>query len=321
MLIIDNKEFEVTKKEIKLSKYTLNRVDGYAISIHLNFNYNNKKGYLNLEAGHEKNNDIKVFINREYIGEPFRGDSKSINFFEVFDTDRFIDSEIESDIILKIDDIAYDKLHASFLVNDSIIKIKFEDYLDIVNDQKTIESLKFNKVTENKNLVANSTYNSIINTFNEDEQDNILVSEIDQNYMDGNLLCEHYGVDPNTGVNCLICECKRGDIKSYVALLVPVGYIYSMNKTVRKYTNSRMVSVAPIDFVLDKTGMEYGSINPIGLPKEWKIFIDPKVLEVERIICGSGVQKSKLSLPSKYLLKLDNAEILNDLAIEMESIK
>lgn len=39
-------------------------------------------------------------------------------------------------------------------------------------------------------------------------------------------------------------------------------------------------------------------------------------LEKERIICGSGLQKSKISLPSKYLLKLSNVEILENLAKE-----
>ena len=63
--------------------------------------------------------------------------------------------------------------------------------------------------------------------------------------------------------------------------------------------------------------MEYGSINPIEFPQEWNIFIDPKVMEVDRIICGSGLQKSKLSLPSKYLLKLKNVEILENLAKEV----
>ncbi len=79
-----------------------------------------------------------------------------------------------------------------------------------------------------------------------------------------------------------------------------------------------MVSVAPLEYVLEQTKMEYGSINPIGLPQEWKIFIDPKVMEVDRIICGSGLQKSKLSLPSKYLLKLNNVEILENLAKEVD---
>lgn len=174
--------------------------------------------------------------------------------------------------------------------------------------------LDFKIVTENPNLVAPSTYSCIENIFSKDEKNNILVAEIDSEYMDGIKLCEHYDIDIKTGVNCLVCECKRCENKSYVALLVPTGYKYNMSSTVRKYTNSRMVSVAPLDYVLEKTKMEYGSINPIGLPHEWRIFIDPKVLEVNKIICGSGLQKSKISLPSKYLLKLNNVEILENLA-------
>lgn len=177
-------------------------------------------------------------------------------------------------------------------------------------------SLIFKKVADNKYLVAETTYNFITNNFSEEEKDNILVAKINPDYMDGIKLCEYYNIDIKTGANCLICECKRGDIKTYVALLVPTGYRYNMSSTVRKYTNSRMVSVAPLEYVLEKTKMEYGSINPIGLPADWKIFIDPKVMEVERIICGSGLQTSKLSLPSKYLLKISNAEILENLAKE-----
>ncbi len=161
------------------------------------------------------------------------------------------------------------------------------------------------------------TYTCIDNLFTEEEKDSILVAEINPEYMDGVRLCEHYNIDIKTGANCLVCECKRGENKSYVALLVPTGYKYNMSSTVKKYTNSRMVSVAPLEYVLEQTKMEYGSINPIGLPQEWKIFIDSKVMEVDRIICGSGLQKSKLSLPSKYLLKLDNVEILENLAKEV----
>lgn len=178
------------------------------------------------------------------------------------------------------------------------------------------DSLNFKKVIDNKNLVAQSTYNCINNTFSDEEKNNILVTEINSEYMDGLKLCEHYNIDTKIGANCLICECKRGENKSYVALLVPTGYRYNMSSTVRKYTNSRMVSVAPLEYVLEKTKMEYGSINPIGLPNDWKIFIDPKVLDVDKIICGSGLQKSKLLLPSKYLLKLNNVEVLENLAKE-----
>ena len=178
------------------------------------------------------------------------------------------------------------------------------------------EELKFKSVFENKELVSKITYNCICNTFSEDEIKLFQVAEINPEYMDGVKLFEHYGINNKMGVNCLICECKRGETINYAALLVPTGYRYNMSSTVRKRTNSRMVSVAPLDYVLEKTKMEYGSINPIGLPEDWKIYIDPKILESETIICGSGLQKSKISFPSKFLLKLKNAEILENLAKE-----
>ena len=178
--------------------------------------------------------------------------------------------------------------------------------------------LNFKNILDNKQLVAKTTYECIMNTFSEEEMNNIFVAEIDSNYMEGIRLCSHYNIDVKMGVNCLICECKRGESKNYAALLVPTGYKYNMSSTVRKYTNSRMVSVAPLEYVLEQTKMEYGSINPIGLPNDWKIFIDPKVMEVKNIICGSGLQKSKLLLPSQYLLKLNNVEILKDLAKECQ---
>ncbi len=106
--------------------------------------------------------------------------------------------------------------------------------------------LEFKRVIDNKVLVSRVTYTCIDNLFTEEEKDNILVAEINPKYMDGIKLCEHYDIDVKTGANCLVCECKRGENKSYVALLVPTGYKYNMSSTVKKYTNSRMVSVAPL---------------------------------------------------------------------------
>ena len=94
--------------------------------------------------------------------------------------------------------------------------------------------LEFKKVTNNKDLVSRPTYACIDNLFSEEEKDNILVAEINPEYMDGIKLCEHYCIDIKTGANCLISECKKGENKSYAALLVPTGYRYNMSSTVRK---------------------------------------------------------------------------------------
>ena len=87
-----------------------------------------------------------------------------------------------------------------------------------------------------------------------------------------------------------------------------------MGSVVRKYTNSRVVSVAPLEYVLENTGMEYGSITPIGLPNDWMILVDPLIQEQEQIIIGGGFVKSKISLPTKLFLTLPNVEIVAGVA-------
>ena len=109
------------------------------------------------------------------------------------------------------------------------------------------EKLEFKNVLENKELVSEATYNCICNTFAETESKLFKVADINPEYMDGVKLFEHYDINNKLGVNCLICECKRGETINYAALLVPTGYRYNMSSTVRKHTNSRMVSVAPLD--------------------------------------------------------------------------
>lgn len=87
---------------------------------------------MNLDAGFEKSNDIKVFLNREYNGIPFENDNQFI-YFEVFDTEKFLDTEIESKIMIKFEDLKDNKVKVFFELNDELIKIEFDGYLDIIS--------------------------------------------------------------------------------------------------------------------------------------------------------------------------------------------
>ena len=73
----------------------------------------NTNGYLNLDAGFEKTNDINAFLNKEYNGIPFENDNQFI-YFEVFDTEKFLDTEIESKIIIRLEDIKDNKAKVFF---------------------------------------------------------------------------------------------------------------------------------------------------------------------------------------------------------------
>ncbi len=143
----------------------------------------------------------------------------------------------------------------------------------------------------------------------------IEVAEIDPAFAGGNDFCTHYGVPTAEGVNCVIIEATRGNSSTTAACLAPVNYRIDFNGVVRKALNARRVSLAPLDQVLHLTGMEYGSITALGLPAEWIILLDPRVLVPSHIVIGSGLLKAKLRLPGKALAELSLAKVIDNLAV------
>lgn len=143
----------------------------------------------------------------------------------------------------------------------------------------------------------------------------IEVAEIDSVYAGGNDFCKHYGIPIEEGANCVIIEATRGSSSQMAACLAPVNYRIDFNGVVRKTLHARRVSLAPLDYVLTQTSMEYGSITAIGLPKEWVILVDHRVVLPTRIVIGSGLLKSKLRIPTKLLLQLLPVKVVENLAI------
>lgn len=178
-----------------------------------------------------------------------------------------------------------------------------------------IGKLSFNPIINNEHLVPNCILD-FVNNCDDKEKGKFLVAEINPDNADGTKLCKEYEIDEKLGFNCLIVECIRNEIIKYCALVVPIGYRYNMGSAVRKYTNSRIVSVANLEYVLEQTGMEYGSITPIGLPSDWKILVDPLIKIQKQIIIGGGYAKSKISVPTELFLKLPNVEIIEGIAKE-----
>ena len=167
----------------------------------------------------------------------------------------------------------------------------------------------FKPVPSHPELVSPSIFSLTQKMNNPD----VMVAEIDPAYMGGKELCEHYGVDPNEGANCVIVEATYADHTSKVAIIVPVGYRADLNGLVRKHLGAKKISLANLDAVLAETGMEYGSITPFGLPEDYKILVDSRLMEKEKIIVGGGRQVSKLLLPTSIFREI-GAEIIENLS-------
>jgi prolyl-tRNA editing enzyme YbaK/EbsC (Cys-tRNA(Pro) deacylase) len=69
-----------------------------------------------------------------------------------------------------------------------------------------------------------------------------------------------------------------------------------------------------MDRAVELSGMEYGGINPIGLPEGWPVLVDHRVVDTDVVLIGSGLRRSKILLPSRKLAELPGAEVVDGLA-------
>jgi prolyl-tRNA editing enzyme YbaK/EbsC (Cys-tRNA(Pro) deacylase) len=87
-----------------------------------------------------------------------------------------------------------------------------------------------------------------------------------------------------------------------------------VNGVARRELDVRKASFAPVDEAVAATGMEYGGITPIGLPGGWAVLVDARVAAAPRVVVGSGVRRSKLTLPGSLLGQLPGAAVIEGLA-------
>src|SRR6185369_528659 len=91
-------------------------------------------------------------------------------------------------------------------------------------------------------------------------ENDLSVAEIDPTFANVEELSKHYGIDIQQCINCIIIQAVYADTSDFVACLIPVGHKADFNGAIRKYLNAKRVSLAPLEDVLSKTGMEHGSI-------------------------------------------------------------
>ncbi|WP_310376723.1 YbaK/EbsC family protein [Catenuloplanes atrovinosus] len=143
------------------------------------------------------------------------------------------------------------------------------------------------------------------------------VAAIDPGLADTAAFCAEYGVRLDESANCVIVAGKREGVVRYAACLLLATTRADVNGVVRRHLGVRKLSFAPMDEAVALTGMEYGGITPIGLPPEWPILVDPRVLAAPSVVIGSGVRHGKLWLPGALAAELPHAEVVEGLAREL----
>jgi prolyl-tRNA editing enzyme YbaK/EbsC (Cys-tRNA(Pro) deacylase) len=146
----------------------------------------------------------------------------------------------------------------------------------------------------------------------------VLVAPIDPELADTAAFCAAYQVGLDISANCVIVAGRReGQLRS-VACMILATTRADVNGVVRRRLDVRKASFAPMDTAVAETGMEYGGITPIGLPAEWPVLVDSRIVTKPYVIIGSGVRHSKIALPGAALGRLPGAEVIDGLARDID---
>jgi prolyl-tRNA editing enzyme YbaK/EbsC (Cys-tRNA(Pro) deacylase) len=142
----------------------------------------------------------------------------------------------------------------------------------------------------------------------------VRVAAIDPDLADTAAMTAAYGLDLEDSVNCVLVAGRRQGTERVAAAAVRATTRADVNGTVRRLLDVRKASFWPVDRAVAEATMEYGGITPIGLPTQWRLLLDDRVLERTAII-GSGVRRSKVVLPGELLARLPGAEVVPGLAV------
>lgn len=140
------------------------------------------------------------------------------------------------------------------------------------------------------------------------------VAVIDPHLSDTAATCEAYDIAPELTANCIVVRGVRGQEETFAAIVVPAHVRADINGVVRRHLNARKISFADESIAERQTGMIRGGITPIGLPDTWRIIIDQRVLDHDRVLIGAGIRGAKLIVATSELVRLPHAEVL-DLAV------
>lgn len=137
----------------------------------------------------------------------------------------------------------------------------------------------------------------------------------DPELADTAVFCAHYGYSPAHSANTIVVRSKTGEEK-FAACLVLATCRLDVNKTVRKRLGARKVSFASPEETMARTGMSLGGVTPLCLPPELPLWVDGRIMELDRVILGGGDRASKIIVDPGIFTLLENTEVVPDLARE-----
>jgi prolyl-tRNA editing enzyme YbaK/EbsC (Cys-tRNA(Pro) deacylase) len=127
-----------------------------------------------------------------------------------------------------------------------------------------------------------------------------------------------YGYPLHQIANTIVVR-PRADPAVRAVCVVLASTRLDVNGVVRRRLGVRKASFATPEESTALTGMPPGGVGPFGLRHEIVMWVDDRVIGVERLIVGSGERASKLLVSGEALTLIPGAEVVPGLAVERQA--
>lgn len=176
----------------------------------------------------------------------------------------------------------------------------------------TYGTLTLRPVLESPDLVGAPVWAALASWEHAQE---VRVAAIDPDLADTDAMTCAYEVPVTSSANCVVVMGRREGQERTAACVVRADTRADVNNLVKRTLDVRKASFLSRERAVSESGMEYGGITPTGIPQEWRLLLDARVVEIETAVIGSGVRGSKLFLPGRLLALLPGAEVIAGLAL------
>lgn len=139
----------------------------------------------------------------------------------------------------------------------------------------------------------------------------------DPDLADTAAFCEAYGFSLTESANTILVMGKV-DPPPLAACVVLAHTRLDVNSTVRRRFGVKKASFAPAEVTESVTGMAIGGVTPFGLPDEVPLWIDGRVMDLDRVVLGGGSRDRKV-LAAPEVLTAIGGEVVDALAKEIPS--
>jgi prolyl-tRNA editing enzyme YbaK/EbsC (Cys-tRNA(Pro) deacylase) len=141
------------------------------------------------------------------------------------------------------------------------------------------------------------------------------VAEIDPSLSDTAATQQAFDLEGDMLANCVVVGGKREGTERLAACVVLATTRADVNGMVKRYLDVRKASFLPMERAVELTGMEYGGITPVGLPRDWPVLVDRRVAGAAVVVIGSGVRRSKILIPGALLAQLPSVQVIDGLGL------